>query len=140
MASFFKLTIYYQPYININLFQMHGVKNKSNFTKFTDKLRKIFRSHFNENKNLLYENTYVTFENSLFKIIESCYSDQLTLEVKKYSYNLPGKPVTYFYRVTASFETNIYSNAFLKVTFDQEDKANKFYNNIAGVIKTGIKD
>jgi hypothetical protein len=79
---------------------------------------------------LLFENTYVTPDKTLLKKTIQINKDNLTTELKKYVYLHPGKDALIFYRVTTSFETNIYYNSFLKLVFDDDKKALKFFDEV----------
>jgi hypothetical protein len=113
------------------------IKN-SGLRRFIDQIRKLFRSHTENSDRLLYENTFVKFEASELKYSTPVNDDQITLELKKYRFSPPDKKPFNFYIVAASFVTNSYYNAFLKLTFTSEEKAGRFYSKGAEFIKTNV--
>ena len=115
-----------------------AVRKNSGLRKFIDQIRKLFRSHTENSDKLLYENTFVKFETSELKYSIPVNDDQITLELKKYSFSPQDKMPINFYIVAASFVTNSYYNAFLKLTFTSEEKAGRFYSKVAEFIKTNI--
>jgi len=114
---------------------MPGIK------KFAEDLKQYFNK-INPDKiaKRFYENTYTELISTEKKISGTFGNlDWVTIELKKYLYDEPGKNSLYFYRVVIRFHKNIYYNSFLKLVFDDADNATRFFSNLAAYAEKSIK-
>lgn len=113
---------------------MAGIK------KFAEDLKQYFNK-INHNKiaKRFYENTYTELITTEKKISGTFGNlDRVTIELKKYLYDEPGKTSLYFYRVVIRFDKNVYYNSFLKLVFDDADNATRFFSNLVVYVEKSI--
>jgi hypothetical protein len=114
------------------------VKKKIGLRQFIGQIKRLFSFHAENSDRLLYENTYVKLEASQLKYSIPLKEDKITLEMKKYRFSPPGKEPSSFFIVAASFGTNSFYNALMRLTFIDEEKAEKFYARVAELIKKNV--
>jgi hypothetical protein len=110
------------------------MRKKADFRKFIETIRKSFRDNAGNGK-ITYENTYLKLEGNVLTNSFVIKNDTISLSMKKYSYSPPGSSPSVFYRITGAFAANIYYNAFLKLNFDNELTARKFYSKTVDLIE-----
>jgi hypothetical protein len=116
------------------------MRKRSEFRAFIEDLRKLFRDKLREEGGHLYENTYIKPGVSMEEYSIPVERDSITLELKNFYFTPPDKKHVTFYRVAAFLEVNSYYNAFLKINFETESAAKRFFTKILTFININRRD